>query len=220
MDNPRRGRRSGNPDTRAAILAVARRRLLQDGYEGLTMRAVAADAGVDAALVSYYFGSKKGLFGAALDLPANPPEVLREMISGDLATLPERVIRALVSGWDDPAKGEPLRILVTGAVHDPERVRLLREVIQGEMVHQLADRFGGRDASARAAAFGAQLAGVIVARYWLGIEPLASMTVDEVVAFTAPGLHAAMRGPAGAAARSTSRSARPGATGLRPPGST
>jgi len=63
------------------------------------------------------------------------------------------------------------------------------------MVHQLADRFGGRDASARAAAFGAQLAGLILARYWLAIEPLASMTVEEVVRFTAPGLHAAMHGP-------------------------
>lgn len=220
MNNPRRGRRSGNPDTRAAILAVARRRVLQDGYEGLTLRAVAADAGVDAALVSYYFGSKKGLLGAALDLTVNPPEVLREVISGDLANLPERVVRALVSGWDDPVKGQPLRILITGAMHDPERVRLLREVIQGEMVHQLADRFGGRDATSRAAAFGAQLAGVIVARYLLAIEPLASMTVDEVVSFTAPGLQAAMRGPAGATTRTATRPPIPRATGVRHLGST
>ena len=196
MNTPRRGRRSGNPDTRAAILTVARRRLLQDGYQGVTMRAVAAEAGVDAALVSYYFGSKKGLFGAALDLPANPPEVLREVISGPLDTLPERLVRALVTGWDDPIKGQPLRILIAGAMHDPERVRLLHEVVQGEMVHQLAERFGGRDANARAAAFGAQLSGLIMARYWLAIEPLASMTVDEVVRFTTPGLHAAMQGPA------------------------
>ncbi|MFN8129785.1 MAG: hypothetical protein U0R28_13395 [Candidatus Nanopelagicales bacterium] len=94
-----------------------------------------------------------------------------------------------------PVKGQQLRLLVAGAAQDAERVRLLREVVQGEMVHQLADRFGGRDASARAAAFGAQLAGLILARYWLAIEPLASMTVEEVVRFTAPGLHAAMHGP-------------------------
>jgi AcrR family transcriptional regulator len=73
MNYGRRGRRSGNPDTRAEILAIACRRLVADGYYGVTMRAIAAEAGVDAALISYYFGSKKGLFGAALALSANPP---------------------------------------------------------------------------------------------------------------------------------------------------
>jgi len=71
-----RGRRPGRPETRAEILAVARRRFLAQGYQAVTMRAVAEDAGVDAALISYFFGSKKGLFGATLALSANPPEIL------------------------------------------------------------------------------------------------------------------------------------------------
>ena len=196
MNNDRRGRRAGNPDTRAEILAVARRHLLADGYRGLRMRAVAAEAGVDAALISYYFGSKKGLFGAALALTANPPEALGVAVLGDLATLPERLLRMLVTAWDDPVRGEPLRLMVSAAAHEPDLARLLRDVVQAEMVHQLADRFGGVDATARAAAFGAQLAGLILMRYVLAIEPIASMSVDELVRFAAPGLHAAMRGPA------------------------
>lgn len=207
MNSSARGRRVGSPDTRAEILAVARRRLLADGYEGLTMRAVAAEAGVDAALISYYFGSKKGLFGAALDLTTNPPETLRDAIAGDLATLPERVVRTLVTAWDDPAQGEPLRVLVAGALHDPDRARLLREVLEQEMVHQLADRFGGAHATARASAFGALLAGLILTRYILQIEPIASMPVDDVVRFAAPGLRAAMLGP-GATNRGQPRSSR------------
>ncbi|MHB9857389.1 TetR/AcrR family transcriptional regulator [Streptomyces sp. YIM S03343] len=197
MKSHRRGRRAGNPDTRAEILAVARRQMLADGYQGLRMRTVAAEAGVDAALVSYYFGSKKGLLGAALELTANPPEAMRAAIAGDLATLPERVLHTLVAAWDDPVQGEPLRLLVSAAAHEPDMARLLRDVLQTEMVRQLADRFGGVDATARAAAFGTQLAGLIVVRYMLAIEPVASMPVDELVRFAAPGLHSAMRGPGG-----------------------
>lgn len=195
LNNDRRGRRAGNPDTRAEILAVARRRLLADGYHRLTMRAVAAEAGVDAALISYYFGSKKGLFGAALALTANPPEALRTAISGDLATLPERVVRTLVTAWDDPARREPLRLMLTAAAHEQDWDRLLRDVLQTEMLPQLVERFGGVDATARAAAFGGQLAGLILIRYVLQIEPIASMPIDELVRFVCPGLHAAMRGP-------------------------
>ena len=209
MNNRRRGRRSGTPDTRAEILAVARRRLVADGYHGVTMRAIAAEAGVDAALISYYFGSKKGLFGAALALTANPPVALRAAIAGDPTTLPERVIRTLIASWDDPGRGEPLRLFVAAAAQEPDVARLLREVLETEMLHLLADSFGGGDATARAAAFGAQLAGLIVVRYWLAIDPIASMSVDELVRFASPGLHAAMRGPAGVH--------RPVGDGRRPP---
>ena len=87
--------------------------------------------------------------------------------------------------------------MVAAAGHEPDVARLLRDVLQTEMMHQLADRFGGADATARAAAFGAQLAGLILMRYWLAIDPIASMPVDDLVRYAAPGLHAAMRGPSG-----------------------
>lgn len=81
MNKPgsQRGRRPGSPDTRAAILAVARRRFLEDGYHAVTLRSV-GEADVDLALISYYFGSKKGLFGAALALGANPAELLARVV--------------------------------------------------------------------------------------------------------------------------------------------
>src|SRR3712207_1267814 len=100
----RRGRRPGRPETRAQLLDIARRRFLEAGYQAVTLRSVAAEAGVDVALVSYFFGSKKGLFGAALALPANPPEVLVSALQGDPATLPERVLRVLLHVWDDHAQ--------------------------------------------------------------------------------------------------------------------
>ena len=73
----------------------------------------------------------------------------------------------------------------------------MREVLETEMLHQLADRFGGVDATARAAAFGAQLAGLIVARCWLAIGPPHQCLSMSWWASLPPGLHGAMPGPAG-----------------------
>jgi AcrR family transcriptional regulator len=191
----RRGRRPGRPETRAQVLEVARRRFLAEGYQSVTMRSIAREANVDAALVSYFFGSKKGLFGAALALPANPPEVLRSALPGDPATLPERVLTALLRSWDDPQHGAPLRVMLTAAIQDAELSRLLKEVFEREMIAGLAEHIGGANAQYRAGAFWAQLAGLVFARYVLRIDPLASMTVDELTRHLAPGLRAALHGP-------------------------
>ncbi|MFB4297240.1 TetR family transcriptional regulator [Actinomadura sp. NTSP31] len=187
-----RGRRRGSPDTRAQILAVARRRFLADGYAKVTLRSIAAEADVDAALVSYFFGSKKGLFGAVLGLLANPPDVLASALPGDPATLPERVLRAMLGTWDDPERGRQLTFMVRAATQDAELIRLLRDVVGHEMIDRIAEHVGGPDARHRAAAFGAQLAGVIFGRYILAVEPLASMTADEIVAALAPGMRAVL----------------------------
>jgi AcrR family transcriptional regulator len=190
-----RGRRRGRPETRAQVLEVARRRFLAEGYQAVTLRSIAAEAGVDVALISYFFGSKKGLFGAALALSANPAEVFLQALPGDPATLPERILRALVGTWEDPAGGGQLRVMIAGALADPDLARLLREVLEREMIDRIAEYLGGADARSRAAAFATQLAGVIFARYLLALEPVASMSLDELIRYLAPGLRAAMAGP-------------------------
>lgn len=188
-----RGRRPGQSQTREQILHIARRRFRTDGYQAVTLRSIAAEAGVDAALVSYFFGSKKGLFGAVLELTANPPDVLQGALPGERATLPERVLRALVGTWDDPERGGQLRVMVQSAIQDPGLARLLREVLEREMIDRIAEHLGGPHASHRAAAFGTQLAGVVFTRYVLELEPVATMTVDELVRHLGPGLRAALQ---------------------------
>ena len=196
-----RGRRRGSPDTREQILEVARRRFLADGYGPVTMRSIAAEAGVDAALISYFFGSKKGLFGAVLGLVANPPEVLASALPGDPATLAERVLNGLLSAWDDPETGRPLLLMARAATQAPEVTRLLSEIVEKELIGRIADHVGGPDARNRTGVFGAQLAGVIFTRYILGVEPVASMPRDELIARLAPGLRATLQGPRRAAPR-------------------
>lgn len=82
MNSRARGRRRGSPGTKQAVLVVARRQLLAQGYPATTVRSVAAEAGVDVALLSYHFGSKSGLFSAALALEAKPPLLLHKAIDG------------------------------------------------------------------------------------------------------------------------------------------
>lgn len=191
-----RGRRAGGQDTREAIRQAARARFLADGYQAVTMRAVAADAGVDVALISYYFGSKQGLFGAAMALPANPAVIFGQLLDSapTLDGFAERVLRQLLAIWDDPGTGGQLKVLAATAVGDPHFGRLIREAVAANIIDRLATRLGGPDATHRAAAFAVQMAGLIFTRYVLRFEPIASMTADEVVAQLAPPLQRVLTG--------------------------
>lgn len=181
MMNKPRGRRPGQPATRERILSAARTCFQATGYPGTTLRAVAAVAGVDVALISYYFGSKQGLFAAAMTLPISPAVVLDNVLAGDPAHFPERILAAVLATWDDPEFGEPLRALVVAALQDPAMLRAVREYVEREVVARLADRLGGPDATARAATFLTTIAGVIFTRHLLGLKPMVSMPADELI---------------------------------------
>ncbi|MFI1539301.1 TetR/AcrR family transcriptional regulator [Streptomyces anandii] len=191
-----RGRRPGKPDTRRVILAAARRRFLEDGYHAVTMRSIADEAEVDLALLSYYFGSKKGLFGAALALSANPAELAAQLLSeGDLDTFPERALRRLITAWDAPESGDALLAMLRNAAQDDSVAALVKEALEGEIVSRLADVLGGRRASERAAACAAVLAGLIFTRYLLKLEPISSMDREELIRLFSPQLRLAMGMP-------------------------
>jgi AcrR family transcriptional regulator len=186
-----RPRGGGGTQAREQILQSARRLFLESGYARVTMRAIAVDAGVDSALISYYFGSKRGLFSAVMQLIISPSDVIRDSIRGDPAHLPERVVAAVLAIWDSPASGPPLIALYRSVGTDPDANRLAREFIEREIVQVLAEQAGGVDASARAGVAAGLIAGLIFMRYVLRAEPLASMPRDEVVARAAPALRIA-----------------------------
>src|SRR3954463_6415134 len=100
---PPRGRRKGSPDTRSAILAAARTSFARQGFAGTTIRGVASAAGVDAALVHHYFGTKDDLFLAAMELPLDPRQGPAPAMVGGPDGAGERLLRAFLSMWDDPA---------------------------------------------------------------------------------------------------------------------
>lgn len=150
---------------------------------------------MDVALISYHFGSKKGLFGAALALAANPTELLARELAGPLNSLPERLVSKMLNVWDDPVTGEPLRALLAGVVRDPDVARLFREAVEREIIARIAERIGGPNATNRAGVTVAQIVGLLMSRYVLCLEPIASMSAGELSARLAPTLRAALTGP-------------------------
>ena len=182
---PRRGRRPGAPDTRAAILAAARELFAAQGFAGTSVRAVAASAGVDAALVHHYFGSKDDLFVAALELPVDPRQRLAEVVAQGPDGAGERMTRVFLSVWDDPDLRLPL-IGLARSVLDPSGQRLLRDGFVPAVLHPVGVALGIDRPEVRMPLVASQVIGLILTRYVLEVEPIASMSADDLVAIYGP----------------------------------
>ena len=181
-----RGRRPGSSGTREAILAAARDRFAAHGYDRTRIRDVAADAGVDAALVHYFFKSKDGLFVAAMELPVRPAEVIAPVLAEGVDGLGERMVRTLLTVWDEPANRAALLALVHGASGHPGAALALREFVLSEIVGRLAAALEGDQL--RATLVASQVVGLIALRYIARVEPLASLDREQVVPLVAPTL--------------------------------
>lgn len=183
-----RGRRPGASGTRETILAAARARFAARGYDRTRMRDVAEDAGVDAALVHYFFGSKDGLFVAAMELPFRPAEVIGPLLDDGIAGLGERIVRRLLGVWDEPDNRAALLAIVHGASAHPGAAAALREFITREIVGRIAAAVEADRPALRANLVASQVMGLIAARYIAQVEPLASLAVEDVVPLVAPTL--------------------------------
>ncbi len=197
MNKPRPvGRRTGQPDTRAKILDAARKRFTEVGYGAATMRMIAADAGVDAALISYFFGSKEKLFGAAFDLRANPAVVITEQLDGPIDQLPRRLLGVLLDTWDDPQNRATL-LAVAQAGAAAGTAALTRGFVEGVLLAPISERLAHaglpkRDAARCSALVVTQLVGVIYARYVLAVEAVATMSKKDFLEYYAGGLSAVL----------------------------
>jgi AcrR family transcriptional regulator len=167
--------------TRRAILAAARAMFAAHGYEGTTIRAVAAGAGVDASMVMRYFGSKAGLFAAAVTMDLQVP---------DLGSVPasrrgELLVRDFISRWEDPVRDdEMIALLRTAATSETVAGQL--QAVLGQLITGPIAELGDEQAAERATFIVAQLLGLALCRYILRLEPLASLPSDDVVAAVAP----------------------------------
>lgn len=192
-----RGRRPGAPDTRSEVLAAARASFAERGFRGTTIRAVAASAGVDPALVHHYFGTKDDLFVAALEIPVDPRAVLAPVVAAGPDGAGERLLRTLLSVWDEP--DIQVRLLaVVRSVLDEDARRLVTDgfipVVVGPVLAQLV-----RDRpEVRVPLVASQVVGLIVTRYLLALPPMAQMSADDVVARVGPVLQHYLTGELGA----------------------
>jgi AcrR family transcriptional regulator len=195
MSTRARGRRPGGPDTRGQILGAARRSFADRGFTGTTIRAVAAEAGVDPALVHHYFGSKDDLFLAALAIPVDPRELLPAVLEPGVPGAGERLLRLVLSVWDDPHTRLPLAALVRTSLVEEAPETLLQQGLLRLVLAPLRSALPAPEADRRVQLVASQLIGLVVGRYLLLLEPLASMPAEEVVAWVAPTLQRYLDGP-------------------------
>jgi AcrR family transcriptional regulator len=189
------GRRPGRSGTREAILDAATRQFAERGYDGASMRVIAAAAGVDQKLIAYFFGSKQHLFVAAVGLPLNPAEVLPAIMAGDPARLRERLTQLLTDFLEQPELHQRMTGVVRAVAGDNDVARMIREFLSRE-VFALAETILGPDSgSLRANLVGSQLIGLVMARYVVQVEPLASMPAATVAEAVAPTLERYFVGP-------------------------
>ncbi|GAA0360794.1 TetR family transcriptional regulator [Microbispora corallina] len=190
----RSGRRPGTPQTREAILDAAMRAFAEDGYAGTTIRGVARVAGVDPALVMHFFGSKDGLFEAAIRAGEIPLGLLVEAFEGDPGGLGERLVSRYVALWEDQVHGPRLRAVMSAAASSPAAAAMLKEFVTQKVLLPMTRRLGVERADTRGILAGAQLIGVAFARYVLEIEPLAKLGRDELVRCVAPAIQRYLTG--------------------------
>jgi AcrR family transcriptional regulator len=183
---PRTGRRPGEAGTRDRIADAARRLFAERGFDRTSVRAVAAEAGVDPALVHHYFGTKQRLFIEAVDFPIDAVSAIETLSVGDVNEAGERLVRFALRLWDDPAVLPRLLGVLRSAVTDEEAAKLLGVLFTRQGPVQLVRVLGADQPDLRAELVGTQLVGLAVARHVLRVEPLASADHETIVAAVGP----------------------------------
>ena len=164
--------------TRAAILAAARERFGADGYERATIRAIAADAAIDPAMVMRYYGSKEKLFAAAAEFDVRLPDlndVPREQVG-------EVLVRHLVERWEED---DTLQVLLRTAVTNEAAAERMRQVFIGQLTPAF-ERAAVDQPAVRAGLIATQALGFAFCRYILELKPIVALSTDEAVAWLGP----------------------------------
>ena len=198
----RSGRRGGDSGTREAILAAARTRFGDYGYDGATIRGIAADAGVDAALVHHFFGTKERLFAEAMQLPVVPSELVAAALAAAARepgqSLGEIMLRTVLGAWDVAETRATFLGLLRSAMTSEQAAGMLREfateTILGRLAAAAAPGPPGTDGQFRDALVASQVLGLALARYVLEIEPIAHAQADDLAAAIGPTLERYLTG--------------------------
>jgi AcrR family transcriptional regulator len=174
--------------TRSDILSAARRRFGAEGYDRTTLRAVAADVGVDAALVIRYFGNKQELFAAAADFTIDLPD-LTNVDPGDIAGI---LLPRFFAVWEED---ETFLALLRAAMTSQVAADALRRVFAEQVAPKLITATPDHPVQ-RIGLMGAFVIGLATTRYVLVNPPIANLTREELSRWAAPVIQQLLVGPA------------------------
>ena len=191
----RRGRRSGAAVSREHILDAARRLFAEQGFEGTSLRQVARAAGVDPAMIHHFFKGKDELFALSVELPADPEEVLRGVADTDPGQRAELLVRTVLHLWESPAQASLVAFL-RGTLGSRAKTALLREMVGRTIISRIMAGVPGQPAEValRGDLVASQMVGLMMVRYVVRLEPLASAGQDEVVRLVAPNVQRYLTG--------------------------
>jgi AcrR family transcriptional regulator len=184
---PRVGRRPGNQDTRGQIITAARQAFAAKGFAGASMRGIAAEAGVDAALIHHYFESKEQLFLATVALPLEMPQKLEEVAAGGLEGIGERLVRTVLGVWDSDLQPSLIAGIRT-TLTDPALTRSVGEFLALEIIGRVLrrDDLPPEEANRRAGLAASQVLGLVIGRYVLQLPLLVSRRSEDLVVEIGP----------------------------------
>ncbi|MEV0226901.1 TetR family transcriptional regulator [Streptomyces sp. NPDC050704] len=197
----RRGRPSRTesadvPAARDRILAAAREEFSERGYDKTSVRGIAKAAGVDAALVHHYFGTKEQVFEASIEVVFGPllnaPGSIGE---GPLDGVGERLARFFFGAWESPATRSALLAVVRSAMNHEAAAAVFRRLVSTQILRRVAAQLDLPDAELRAELAAAQLVGIAMLRYVIKVEPLASTDPEQIIARVAPAIQAHLTSP-------------------------
>ena len=181
-----RGRPPGDSDARERIAAAAVHEFGDHGYDGETLRAIAARADVDAALVHHYFGSKADLFAEVAGFPMRPDIEVPAILRGDRDQAGERIVRFVLQSFERPEVRKRGIMLLRTAVSGKLTAPLVTGFLSRELIPRVAGALDGPDAELRATLVASQIAGLLIARYVVKLPAMADASVDELVARVGP----------------------------------
>jgi len=195
-----RGRRVGDSGTREAIADAARAQFASHGYHGATIRAIAAAAGVDPALVHHYYGTKESLFAAAMRLPVVPSEVLAAALEPAARAarsgpgFGELMVQTALTLWESDELSDTFLGLLRSAVTSEQAAVMLSEFIADSIFATLARVAGletpknSPEAEYRISMVATQMLGLALTRMVLGLPAVADASVDDLAATVGPAI--------------------------------
>jgi AcrR family transcriptional regulator len=184
--SPRTGRRPGESSTREDILGAARKLFGERGYHGATMRAIASEANVDAALVVHFFGTKAGLLSEAIQWPFDPEVAMPKLLVDGRRQVGRHLVELFVRTWDREGGRNPILTLLRAATTEDQAAEMLGDFLRLRLFSPLTERLGVDRPELRADLTVSQLVGLGMARYVLRLEPLASAKPRQVIDWVAP----------------------------------
>ena len=170
--------RRSSEQTKAVILAAARQRFAESGFERATIRAIAADANIDPSMVMRYFGNKDQLFAAAADFDLQIPD-LSDVEPGDLGG---RIVAHFVQRWE---RDEALVVLLRSSTTNAQAAHRMRDIFTTQLL-PVIEKVNSAEAVRRAGLIATQVLGLALCRYVLRLPPVVALSHDEIVAWLGP----------------------------------